>query len=575
MESAIDYNSHLRIREAVRVFMTAHSSAIAIAAARREKVRRPVLHPLLIASFIVAALVGVPILGVLSNLLIGGGSGATFAHLWSTVLPEYLGNSIAIALIVVVLAAVIGIGCAWLVAVFDFPGKRLSEWALVLPLAMPAYVVAYAYTDFLQFSGPLQSGLRAVTGWQAREYWFPQIRSVGGAGILFALVLYPYVYLLVRNAFIERSARMWDAARTLGAGPWETFFKVSLPLARPAAVAGIALALMETLADYGAVAYFGVPTLTTGIYKSWYAFSDRTAAAQIAGVLLLSIVLLMFIEQKSRGRARYYAAGGRMVAHAARPLRGAAAWGASLFCALPVLLGFVLPVLILLRLMMQEESLNFSARYFGWLQNSMLVAALTAVIAIAICLVLAYAARVSKSRLQAACNRIVSMGYAIPGAVIAIGILIPLARFDAWGAEHGMTFVLAGSLLALIYAYLVRFLAVSFQSVQAGLAKITPAMDASARSLGHGLGSMLWRVHTPLLWRSVLTAGLLVFVDVVKELPATLTVRPFNFDTLAVITYQLASDERLAEAALPAITIVLIAFIPVLVLARAIARRDK
>lgn len=539
------------------------------------------VHPLLVISLAIAFLVGVPIIGVLSNLLVAtdpaaaGSADTTFAHLWSTVLPEYIGNSLGIAAIVAVLAAIGGIGCAWLVAVFDFPGKRVFEWALVLPLAMPAYVVAYAYTDFLQFSGPVQSALRAAFGWQARDYWFPQIRSVGGAGVLFALVLYPYVYLLARNAFLERSPRMWDAARTLGMGPWAAFFKVSLPLARPAAAAGIALALMETLADYGAVAYFGVPTLTTGIYKSWYTFSDRTAAAQIAAVLLLTIVMLMLLEQKSRGRARYYAVGSRTKLQTALRLRGVQAWSATLFCLLPVVLGFLLPLGILLRLMLREESVAFGLRYLGWLQNSIVLAGVTALIAIVICVLLAYAARVTKNRLQAVSNRIVSMGYAVPGAVIAVGILIPLSRLDAWGAEHGFSVVLTGSVLALIYAYLVRFLAVSYESVQSGLVKITPSMDASARILGYGLGGMLLRVHAPLLWRSVVTAGLLVFVDVVKELPATLTVRPFNFDTLAVITHQLASDERLGEAALPALTIVMIAFVPVVVLARAIAKGNR
>jgi iron(III) transport system permease protein len=539
------------------------------------------LHPLLLASLAIAFLVGVPIIGVLSNLLFvtdpaaSAATAETFSHLWATVLPEYVGNSLAIAAIVALLAAIGGIGCAWLVAVFDFPGKRMFEWALVLPLAMPAYVVAYAYTDFLQFSGPVQSTLRAWFGWQAHDYWFPEIRSVGGAGVLFAMVLYPYVYLLARNAFLERSPRMWDAARTLGLGPWAAFFKVSLPLARPAAAAGIALALMETLADYGAVAYFGVPTLTTGIYKSWYTFSDRTAAAQLAAVLLLAVTVLMILEQKSRGRARYYAVGSRTRLQAATPLRGGHAWIATLFCALPVVLGFLLPLAILLRLLSREDSVEFGLRYFGWLQNSIVLAGVTALMAIVICVLLAYAARVTKSQLQAVCNRIVSMGYAVPGAVIAVGILIPLSRLDAWGAENGLRFVLTGSVLALIYAYLVRFLAVSFQTVQSGLVKITPSMDASARILGYGLGAMLLRVHAPLLWRSVLTAGLLVFVDVVKELPATLTVRPFNFDTLAVITHQLASDERLGEAALPALTIVMIAFVPVVVLARAIAKGDK
>ncbi|GGI20686.1 ABC transporter permease [Oxalicibacterium faecigallinarum] len=546
--------------------------------ARSRERSRPFLyggraHPLLLLSLLIAALVALPIIGVLSNLFVVADAEAqTFTHLWQTVLPEYILNSLTIALIVTVLTAVIGIGCAWLVAVFDFPGRKLFEWALILPLAMPAYVVAYAYTDFLQFTGPIQSGLRELFGWQGRSsYWFPEVRSVSGAGILFAFILYPYVYLIVRNAFLERSPRMWDAARTLGAGPWRAFMQVSLPLARPAAAAGIALALMETLADYGAVSYFGVQTLTTGIYKSWYIFSDRTAAAQIAGVLLLTVMLLMFLEQKSRGRARYYAVGARSVVQPRAVLRGRHAVGAGLFCALPILIGFVTPLLILVHLLIDAETIVISARYVEWLRNTILLGGVTAVIAVIICVVIAYAARIAGGTAQRICNRIVGMGYAIPGAVIAVGILIPIARMDQWSSEHGVALVLSGSVIALIYAYLVRFLAVSLQSVQAGLLKITPSMDASARSLGHGPASMLMRVHAPLLWRSVLTAGLLVFVDVVKELPATLTIRPFNFDTLAVITHQLASDERLGEAALPAFTIVLIAMVPVMVLARAIA----
>ncbi|GGC09847.1 iron(III) ABC transporter permease [Oxalicibacterium flavum] len=536
--------------------------------------QRGALHPLLLASLAIAMLVALPIAGVLSNLFaVVEAEAQTFAHLWQTVLPGYIVNSVVIALMVVLLTAVIGIGCAWLVAVCEFPGRRVFEWALILPLAMPAYVVAYAYTDFLQFSGPVQGALRAWFGWQGGSYWFPEIRSVGGAGLLFGFILYPYVYLIVRNAFLERSSRMWDAARTLGAGPWRAFFAVSLPLARPAAAAGIALALMETLADYGAVDYFGVQTLTTGIYKSWYTFSDRTAAAQIAGVLLLTVMLLMFVEQKSRGRARYYAVGARGSVQQRPVLRGWQAWGAMAFCGLPILLGFVAPFAILLHLLLDAESVVVSTRYLDWLGNTVLLGGITAVIAIVVCVVIAYAARTSGGLLQRVCNRIIGMGYAIPGAVIAVGILIPIARLDQWSAEQGIALVLSGSVVALVYAYLVRFLAIALQSVQAGLLKITPAMDASARSLGHGIGSMLARVHAPLLWRSVLTAGLLVFVDVVKELPATYTIRPFNFDTLAVVAHQLASDERLGEAALPSFSIVLIAMVPVIVLARAMARR--
>jgi iron(III) transport system permease protein len=338
------------------------------------------VHPLLVASLAIALLVGVPIIGVLSNLVasaepaVADSTSATFSHLWATVLPEYIGNSLIIAIVVAVLAGIGGVGCAWLVAVFDFPGKRVFEWALVLPLAMPAYVVAYAYTDFLQFSGPVQTALRNLFGWQAGDYWFPEIRSVGGAGVLFAMVLYPYVYLLARIAFLERSPRMWDAARTLGMGPWATFFKVSLPLARPAAAAGIALALMETLADYGAVAYFGVPTLTTGIYKSWYTFSDRTAAAQIAAVLLIAVVVLMLLEQKSRGRARYYAVGTRARIQAPVRMHGMPAWASSLFCVVPVVLGFLLPLAILLNLLLREDAVELGPRYLGWLYNSVVLA---------------------------------------------------------------------------------------------------------------------------------------------------------------------------------------------------------
>ncbi|HVL76100.1 MAG TPA: iron ABC transporter permease [Noviherbaspirillum sp.] len=436
---------------------------------------------LLPASLVVAALVGIPVFGVLSNLLAIDAGSETFSHLWATVMPEYLFNSFAIAAIVAVLAGAGGVGCAWFVAAYEFPGKRWFEWALVLPLAMPAYVVAYAYTDFLQFAGPVQSALREAFGWRAGDYWFPEIRSIGGAGVLFAMVLYPYVYLLARNAFLERSPRMADAARTLGMGPWRTFFTVSLPLARPAAVAGIALALMETLADYGAVAYFGVPTLTTGIFKSWYAFSDRTAAAQIAAVLLLTVVILMVLEQKSRGRARYYAVGSRLKQDVPHRLRGWRGWAATVFCAVPVVLGFLLPIVILVRLMVREEHIILSGRYLHWLYNSVFLGAVTALIAVAVCLLLGYAARATGSKVQAACNRIVSMGYAIPGAVIAVGILIPLSRLDNWAADQGWKLALTGSVVALIYAYLVRFLAVSYQSVQAGLTKITPSMDASTR----------------------------------------------------------------------------------------------
>jgi iron(III) transport system permease protein len=422
--------------------------------------------------------------------------------------------------------------------------------------------MAYAFTDFLQFSGPVQSMLRELTGLR-RLPWFPDIRSVGGAVIVFIFALYPYVYLLVRTSFLERSPRLHDAARTLGCSPLQAFIRVVLPLARPAAVAGVALVLMETLADYGAVAYFGVQTFTTGIYRAWLSMSDRVAAAQLASALMVFVFILLVLEKHSRGRLRFYGVGQRFRRPESRQLKGLSALIASVVCALPLLIGFILPTWIMIRLALRDvESLDFD-RYFMWLTNTLKLASITSILAVGCTLLLAYAVRLAPGRLTRLGNDIASLGYAVPGAVLAVGILIPLTRLDHWMTAQGW---LAGLALTGTIAGL--------QTVEAGLAKITPSVDASARSLGASNWELLTRVHAPLLRRSVLTAALLVFVDVMKELPATLVLRPFNMDTLAVITDQLASDERLGEAAVPALTIVLAGLIPVILLARAISRKE-
>jgi iron(III) transport system permease protein len=456
-----------------------------------------------------------------------------------------------------------GIITAWLVATCDFPGKRIYEWALILPLAMPTYVMAYAYTDFFQFSGPIQSFLRELLG-VAKLDWFPEPRSVWGAICVLSLALYPYVYLLCRTAFLERSPRLMDAARTLGAGPWRAFWQVALPMARPATMAGVALALMEAVADYGAMSYFGVQTMTTGIYRAWLGMGDRIAAVQLSAALLGVIFLLLMLEHASRRQMRFASSGQRFRQIKPWQLDGKKAFWASLACALPMIFGFILPVIIMAYLAFtSNEGLN--ARYWSWLGNTLTLSTLTAILAVVIAVWLAYSARLAKGGLQLLANRMVSLGYAVPGAVLAVGILILLAQFDlAW--------FLSGSFVVLIYAYLTRFLSSGLQTVEAGLSKITPSMDASAMSLGSTKFELLTRIHLPLLRRSLLTAGLLVFVDVMKELPATLVLRPFNFDTLAVITYQLASDERLAEAAWPALTIVLAGLIPVVILSRAMSK---
>ncbi|VVE13521.1 ABC transporter permease [Pandoraea commovens] len=529
-----------------------------------------------LVAWIPALIVLVPMFGIVAALGAGDAdTRAVLAHMLGTVLPEYALNSLRISLAVSGGVLVMGVGTAWLVVHYAFPGRRVLEWALILPLAMPAYVTAYAYTDFLQFAGPVQSALRRVLVVD-RVTWFPEIRSWYGAAWVFAGAFYPYVYLLARTAFAEHSQRFFEAARTLGCTPLQAFFRVALPLARPALVAGVALVLMETLADYGAVAYFGVPTFTTGIYRAWLSMGDRVAAAQLSACLLFAVLLLLMAEARSRTRLRYYGAPGRAPTTSRRTaLRGWRGVLAAAGCALPLIVGFALPAIIMLRLAVSELDQVPWPRYGEWVYNTVRLAAVAAVVACAFAIVLGYAQRLAPGRITRIAVRLVGVGYAIPGAVIALGILTPVLHLDTWmGSVLGANgLVLAGTGGVLIYAYLVRFLPAALQSVDAGFARIAPNLDASARSLGVGGWSMLRRVHLPLLRGSVLTAALLVFVDVMKELPATLALRPFNMDTLAVVTSHLAADERLAEAAVPALTLVLVGLLPVLVLARAIARR--
>ncbi len=532
---------------------------------------------LLIVGIAVAALAAMPVASVGLNLFVGGTSD-TWSHLSQTVLPEYIANSLWLCLGVGAGVGIVGVGTAWLTAMHAFPGRRFFEWALILPLAMPAYVMAYVYTDFLQFVGPVQSALREWFGWEYGDYWFPDIRTLPGAMLMFVFVLYPYVYLLARTAFLERASGMLEAARTLGQGPWRAFFTVSLPLARPAVVAGVALALMETLADYGTVAYFAVNTFTTGIYRAWFSLGDRVAAAQLAAMLLGFVLLLLMAERVSRGHARYHNTTGRNRPMAGAALRGVPALAAMLACALPLIVGFLLPALLLLEMALTEGDAQFGERFLVLARNSSVLAGITAMIAVAIALLLAYGARLSRSVLASGLNRLVGLGYAVPGAVIAVGVLIPVTRLDHWlsgqweawfGSNPGL--LLTGGIAALIYAYLVRFLAVALHTVESSLGKITPSMDDAASSLGLGQAATLRRVHVPLLRGSLLTAGLLVFVDVMKELPATLVMRPFNFDTLATQAYTLASDERLAEASTASLAIVAVGLLPVILLSRQIS----
>ena len=528
----------------------------------------------------VCLLLAIPVMGVLGSWLsFDAGAMAVLRHQVQTVLPDYAANSLWLVVLVGVGVALVGGATAALVTLFDFAGRRFFEWALLLPLAMPAYVLAYAATDFLQYSGPLQTALRAATG--AQGALWPDVRSLGGAAMLFVLCLYPYVYVLTRTALSERGVQLMEAARLLGAGTGRRVREVALPLARPAIAAGVALALMETLADYGVTSYFGLQTFTTGIYKAWLVMNDATAAAQLASLLLLVVAVLLWLERRAQGRLRY--AGGRQASvhgNEARPMRlcGAPAALAVVVCALPVLLGFVLPVAVLVRLLWQELQGDATgapfltwARFAQWGWTSFKLAGLAAVLAVVVALGLGLALRTQASRPLRWAARVVSLGYAVPGAVIVVGILLPLGWLQARFPGAGASALVTGTLLGLMYAYLVRFSSVALQSVEAGYARVPASIDETARMLGASRGRLFRQLHAPLLRRASLAAMLLVFVDVMKELPATLVLRPFNSDTLAVVAYQLARDERLGEAALPSLAIVLVGLLPVLLLSRAMS----
>ncbi len=542
---------------------------------------RPSLWTMVI--WLISLLIASPLLAVVAGALFhpdGVSSQAVWNHLMATVLPGYVLNSLGLMLGVGLGVLGLGVSTAALVSLCEFPGRRQFEWLLLLPLAAPAYLLAYAYTDFLDYFGPVQTTLRSLFGWQsAGDYWFPKVRSLGGAIVLFSLVLYPYVYMLARVAFQEQSLCTLEASRSLGCGPWRSFWRVALPLARPAIAVGTALALMETLNDFGTVEYFSVPTFTTGIYRTWFGMGERLAATQLACVLLGFIAILVTLEAFSRRQVRYYQSTGTSVSPARYPLTGGRAMLAIAACVLPILFGLGVPAAILLWLAIAHWDASFNAAFFKLAGNSLLLASLTAAVALVLSLVLAYGVRLQPQLGRQVAVRIAALGYAVPGAVIAVGILIPLGRLDnaiaawakqTWGVSTGL--LLSGTIVALIFAYLVRFLAIALNTVEAGLTKIRPTLDDASRSLGNAPHNTLMQVHVPLLSGSLFTAAVLVFVDVMKELPATLVIRPFNFDTLAIRVFQYASDERLMDAAVPALAILLVGLVPVFLLSHRISR---
>ncbi len=529
-----------------------------------------------IGTLIIAALVAVPIISVL--LLAASPSDEIWHHLVSTVLPRYIQTTILLMIGVGICTATIGIGTAWLVTLCNFPGRRIFEWALLLPLAIPTYVVAYVYTDILEFAGPVQEMLREIFGWKSgRDYWFPEIRSLGGAIAMMTLALYPYVYLLTRIAFLQQSASLLEACRTLGRGPWRAFFQVALPLARPAVVVGVSLVLMETLNDFGTVDFFSIETLTAGIYDVWLNMNNAAGAAQLATASLAFVLTLIGIERYSRRKQRYFQTTSKSQSISSYPLTRGKSFFAFFSCLLPIVLGFLIPAGVLLEYATQFYEESLSANFLLYTRNSLILSSLSAALAALLGLFMAYGVRLSGNWVLLVAARFASIGYAIPGAVLAVGVIIPLSRADAalnnftesfFGIPTGL--LLSGTIIAITYGYLVRFLALSYGTAESGLSKITSNMDGAARTLGLSPTRTLFRVHLPMLKGSILTAAILVFVDSMKELPMTLILRPFNYGTLATHVHQFASDELLEESALGALVIVAAGILPVILLSATI-----
>ncbi|MGN5080536.1 ABC transporter permease [Aeromonas veronii] len=521
-------------------------------------------------SWATALLLGLPVIALLFSAF--SAEGDLFRHLADTVLLDYLGNTLGLVVGVVLLSLLFGVPTAWLVAMCQVPGRRALQWALMLPMAMPSYIVAYVYTDLLDYSGPLQAGLRALFGWNSpADYWFPVIRSLGGAAWVLALVLFPYVYLLTRASFLEQSVSLIHSSRLLGCTPWQSFRRLTLPLARPAIMVAVSLVAMETLADFATVHFFAINTLTTAVYDTWLGYGSLATAAKLSCLMLLAVVLLIALERRSRSRQQVFQKSMGHEQPLRYPLKGMSRWLAGLWCWGLVLAGFGLPFVILLDYGVRYFELSWTPEFVRFAGNSLAISALTALLAMGIALLLGFFRRLDGGIKSLLPLRIAAMGYAMPGTVLAIGVLVPLTALDfaindlaEWLGRQGPGLLLTGTITAIVFGYLVRFVAIAIGSVESSMGKISPSLDMAARSLGQGDGGMLRRVHLPLVRRGLFAGAMLVFIESMKELPAALLLRPFNFDTLATHVYQFVSDEMLERGALGAIVIVLVGLLPLI-----------
>jgi iron(III) transport system permease protein len=492
-------------------------------------------------------------------------------HIVNNLLASYVLNTLFLLTGVALFTMLIGVSTAWLVSMYRFPGRSFFEWALIMPIAIPAYISGFTWAGILDYTSPVYMFLRNSFGTDTGQYLFFKILSPVGAVIIFSLALYPYVYLISRAYFIRQSGTLLEAAASLGKSPFRIFTSVALPMARPAIVAGVSLALMEVLNDYGLVRYFGIETFTTGIFSAWFAFANPVAAMKLSGYLLVIVLFLIFVERFQRGQMRYSLPGGIYRPARVHILKHWKAGFAIMACMIPFLLGFLFPAIMLI----YWSSLSFSQvgsfRFWELLGNSFLLAAIAAIIVVIVAILIAFTVRSFPARLTKILTRISTLGYAIPGAVVAIGIMVPFIWIDSQFntlTGQGIRMAITGTWFALIYAYTVRFMAVGYNSVESGLEKISNSMDEASRSLGQSNRKTLFRILLPLLKSSLISGALLVFIDVLKELPLTLILRPFNFDTLAIRAFEFAADERLAEAAPAALVIILAGMIPVILLNR-------
>ncbi|MEC7942081.1 MAG: iron ABC transporter permease [Pseudomonadota bacterium] len=531
------------------------------------------------SSGLIALLLVFPILAIFTTAV--GETNELFSHLMSTVMPTYAYNTVVLVSGTMFLSLLFGIPSAWIMAMCHLPGEKVLQWALVLPLAMPAYIVGYIFTDWFDFAGPVQILLRDLTGWGPGEYWFPDIRTLTGAIIVLSLVLYPYVYLLCRAAFMEQNVSLLQSARLLKCSPWESFRRISLPLVRPSMAVGLSLVAMETIGDFGTVSYFAVNTLTTAVYDTWLGYSSLTAAAKISAIMLVIVILLLSSERYSRRKQKLFQNQFSSSEDFRYDLSGWKKWLAMFWCWGLVCVAFLFPLGQLIIYAYKYFGQSWTPEFREYAVNSLYVSIVAALIGVIIALIVNFNQRVSPGKRSQAYMRLASMGYAVPGTVLAIGVMVPvlfmdhlindIAKMMEWG-RPGLIF--SGSMFALIFAMVVRFSAVAIGSVESSLSKVSPSLDMASKTMGCNTNQMLRRVHLPLIKRGALIAGLLVFIESMKELNAALLLRPFNFETLATYVYNYASDEHLELAAMPAVLLVLVGLIPLIIVNRSLEQKN-